>query len=69
MKTFDWHADPIALETVILDNYRGTQNVRRFFVTQCGADFRLDRSFMAWMKSAQGKTMREAVAEWKRRRI
>ncbi|WP_044564178.1 DUF6434 domain-containing protein [Azospirillum sp. B4] len=64
---FDWHADPISRDTPIDGTYRGTQNVRRFFRRECGDHFRFDRPFMAWMKSAVGRTMGEAADEWRRR--
>ncbi len=64
---FDWHSGDIDRATVITESYRGTQNVRRFFRTECGDRFRFDRSFMAWMKGAAGKTMGEAADEWRRR--
>jgi hypothetical protein len=64
---FDWHADHIEPATPITPDYRGTQNVRRFFKAHCGEHFRFDRDFMAWMKAASGKTMGDAVAEWWRR--
>jgi len=63
----DWHSDPIANTTLIDENYRNTQNVRRFFKAAIGDHFKFDRSFMAWMKAHAGSTMAEAVAEWRRR--
>jgi hypothetical protein len=50
VKGFDWHSDPITSNTLITRSYRNTQNVRRFFLSQCGAHFKFDRSFMAWLK-------------------
>jgi len=50
----------------ITTTYRNTQNVRRFFRKECGDHFKFDRAFMAWMKSADGKTMGDAVKEWLR---
>ena len=67
MKAFDWHSDTIRRTTPITASYRNTQNVRRFFKTQCGAHFRFDRPFMGWLKAATGKTMGDAVDEWQRR--
>ncbi|MCY0094062.1 DUF6434 domain-containing protein [Hoeflea ulvae] len=63
----DWHSDPITNETLIDADYRNTQNVRRFFKAAIGDHFKFDRPFMAWMKSHQGATMQDAVAEWQRR--
>jgi Domain of unknown function (DUF6434) len=65
---FDWHSHEITRRTPVAPSYRNTQNVRRYFVSQCGGDFRFDRSFMAWMKNATGKTMGDAADEWLRRR-
>jgi hypothetical protein len=64
---FDWHRGEITHATVITKSYRNTQKVRRFFKAECGDDFKFNRSFMAWMKSAAGETMGDAVAEWRRR--
>ncbi len=67
MKSFDWHADPISRSTVIAKSYRNTQNVRRFFIKECGAAFKFDRPFMAWLKDGVEKTMGDAADEWLRR--
>ena len=67
MNKFDWHSDQIRSTTPITPSYRNTQNARRFFKSQCGADFKFDRSFMAWLKDGAAKTMGDAVKEWKRR--
>ena len=64
MTAFDWHAGPITPQTLIDANYRNTQSVRRFFKRMCGEHFKFDRAFMAWMKTAVGKTMGDAVKEW-----
>jgi hypothetical protein len=65
---FDWHADMITRATHVTRSYRNTQNVRRFLRSQCGAQFRFDRSFMAWIKDGTGKTMGDVADEWLRRR-
>jgi hypothetical protein len=65
--SFDWHGAPLSLETRITDDYRNTQNVRRFFKAQLGDDFRFTVEFMRWMKNSAGKTLKSAVTEWKRR--
>lgn len=64
---FDWHAGPITRETRVDKHYRNTQNVRRFMVDQCGADFKFDRGFMAWIKSGAPACMGDVVDEWGRR--
>ena len=68
MPIFDWHSSKITRRTPITADYRNTQNVRRFFRAQCGDAFKFDRSFMAWMKGASGKTMGDAAEEWLRRK-
>jgi len=65
---FDWHSEPLSLDTVITNSYKSTQNVRRFFRQHCGDDFHFDVLFMAFMKTSSGITLGEAVAEWKRRK-
>ncbi|HVH79424.1 MAG TPA: DUF6434 domain-containing protein [Stellaceae bacterium] len=67
MAIFDWHAIAITRETPITRSYRNTQNARRFFRAQCGADFKFDRPFMAWLKDGSPKTMGDAADEWLRR--
>ena len=67
MAEFDWHGGVITSQTRINDSYRNTQNVRRYFRSACGEHFKFDRDFMAWMKSAEGKTMGAAAKEWLRR--
>lgn len=61
---FDWHADPISRATQIDGNYKNTQNVRRFLTQACGASFKFNRPFMAWMQSGVPKTMGEVADEW-----
>jgi len=63
---FDWHAGPITRQTPVTASYRNTQNVRRFLRSQCGQDFRFDRSFMAWIGDGRPKTMGEVADEWLR---
>jgi hypothetical protein len=65
---FDWHGGQISRKTPITASYRNTQNVRRFFRSQCGPDFKFDRPFMAWLKDGKRKTMGDAVDEWRRRK-
>ncbi|MER1077357.1 DUF6434 domain-containing protein [Pseudomonas aeruginosa] len=58
---FDRHADTLTRD------YRNTQDVRRFLVGLCGADFRLDRAFMAWIGDGAAKSLGEVADEWRRR--
>ncbi|MEN0108187.1 MAG: DUF6434 domain-containing protein [Pseudomonas sp.] len=64
---FDWHSDPITPATPVDKHYRTTQNVRRFLAAQCGAEVKLDREFMAWIRSGVPQTMGEVASEWSRR--
>ena len=65
---FDWHGGNITRATLVNDNYRNTQNVRRFLTTECGADFKFDRDFMAWVTNGTPKSMGDVADEWCRRR-
>ncbi len=67
MQGFDWHSGEIDLSTPIDRDYKNTQNVRRFFIENCGPGFKFDRDFMAYLKSGDAKTMAHAVDEWQRR--
>ena len=66
-KQFDWHADRITRTTPVTSTYRNTQNVRRFLQSQCGASFRFNRRFMAWIKDGAEKTIGDVANEWLRR--
>ena len=57
---FDWHSAALTPETVITDSYRNSQNVRRFFKSQLGDDFKFNIPFMAWMKENVGATLADA---------
>lgn len=61
----DWHSAPLTPDTRITPSYRNTQNVRRFFKAQLGDDFKFNRPFMAWLKTADGKTLRDAVRAYR----
>lgn len=58
---FDWHSETLTPETVITDNYRNSQNVRRFFKAHVGEHFKFNIAGMAWMKANVGKTLADAV--------
>jgi Domain of unknown function (DUF6434) len=66
-RPFDWHYSTLSSHTIIAPDYRNTQNVRRFFVGEIGEAFKFDRAFMAWMLDNTGKTLGDAVDEWRRR--
>ena len=67
MVDFDCHGAKITRATPVTSSYRNTQNVRRFLVAQCGAAFKFDRPFMAWIKDGKPKTMGDVADEWTRR--
>lgn len=64
---FDWHGGAILRATEIDSNYRNTQNVRRFLASQCGTDFKFDRTLMAWIRNGNAKNMGDVIEEWMRR--
>ena len=66
MKT-DWHGSSLGRTTVVDNNYKNTQNVRRFMIDECGPNFKFDREFMAWIKNDIPKNLGDVVDEWKRR--
>ncbi len=68
IEDIDWHSRTITRSTLVDKHYRNTQNVRRFLVRECGAEFKFDRDFMAWIKNGATKTMGEVADEWLRRR-
>ncbi len=61
---FDWSTEKLTIRTEITDNYRNTKNVREFFKSQVGDKFKFNVKFMDWMKTAQGKTLGDAVEQW-----
>jgi len=63
---FDWNNAEINLDTEITDNYKSSENVRMFMKREIGSHFHFNTAFMEWTKQNIGKTMREAIAEWKR---
>lgn len=65
--SFDWHSDVITRSTEVSRHYKNTQNVRRFMLEHCGAAFKFDRDFMAWIRNSTPKTMGDVVEEWKQR--
>ena len=62
---FDWHKENLTLETIIDSNYKNTQNVRRFFKSNLGEDFTFSRDFMQWLKSNTGKSLEDAINQYK----
>ncbi len=61
---FDWSTEKLSINTKITDNYSNTKNVREFFKSQIGDKFKFNMKFMDWMKTAEGKTLGDAVEQW-----
>ncbi len=65
---FDWHCAALDPSTLITDNYKNTQNVRRFFRSQTDLNFKFNIAFMEWMKANTGKTLADAVTAYRAQR-
>lgn len=63
----DWHSHVLTRDTPLDDDYRNTQNVRRFLRAECGERFVFDRAFMAWVKHTRPLTLGAIADEWLRR--
>ncbi len=63
---FDWNHEVLTLETKITDNYKNSENVRKFLSDRIGKHFRFNVPFMKWTRQNCGKTLRDAIAEWNR---
>ncbi len=63
---FDWANEVLTKNTVITDSYKNGENVRNFFIQEIGSHFRFNVIFMKWMKENIGKTLDDAIIEWKR---
>ncbi len=66
-KEINWHSDKLTVDTVITNNFKTTQNVRRLFKNEIGGEVRFSREFMEWMHQAIGKTLSHAIEEFKKR--
>lgn len=69
LSKFDWHGGGLTKDTIITDDYKNSQNVRRFFVAALGSEFKFDIKFMAWLKSNSGKTLGDACLEYQNMKI
>jgi len=63
---FDWKNSDLNLNTVLTDNYTNTENVRAFMTFHIGPHFRFNTGFMNWAKTNAGKSLNDAIDEWKR---
>lgn len=57
----DWHSALFTRSTAIDKNYKNTQNVSRFMMSQCGENFRFDREFIAWIRDETSKNLGDVV--------
>lgn len=55
----DWHGAKLSPETVITDDFRLTQNVRRFFHEIAGSEVHFTRKQMQELKNSTGTTLGE----------
>jgi hypothetical protein len=62
---FVWSKSQLTLNTVITDSYTNGPNTRKFFKEHCGDKFHFSIPFMDFMKNNCGKTLQDAVNEWK----
>jgi hypothetical protein len=56
----------LELNTIITDSYTNGPNTRQFFKEHCGERFHFSIPFMDFMKNNCGKTLQDAINEWKR---
>jgi hypothetical protein len=63
--TFNWKTEELTLNTVITDNYKNSENVRSFFEANIGRGFKFNIQFMSWMKYNVGKTLGDALNQYK----
>lgn len=61
---FDWHAAELTRSTIITDNYKNSQNVRRFFKAEVDPNFKFSIAFMEWIKTNVGKTLGDACTAY-----
>lgn len=69
LNKIDWHSAALTKDTILTDDYKNSQNVRRFFVAALGSDFKFNIKFIAWLKGNSGKTLGDACLEYERVRI
>lgn len=63
---FKWETEKLTRETIITDNYKNGENVRRFFAREIGSHFKFNVVFMKWIKENIGKNLDDAITEWYR---
>ncbi|MEL7250873.1 MAG: DUF6434 domain-containing protein [Bacteroidota bacterium] len=63
---FNWAKSKLSLETIITDNVSFGPNFRNFMKSQIGDKFSCHSDFMDWVKSNDGKSLKDAIKEWNR---
>lgn len=63
---FDWNKETLTTKTIITDNYKNSENVRKFFACNIGTHFKFNVMFLKWMQQNIGKTLKDAIDEWNR---
>jgi hypothetical protein len=63
---FIWSKSKLEINTIITDSYTNGPNTRKFFKEHCGDRFHFSIPFMDFMKNNCGKTLQDAINEWKR---
>lgn len=66
LSNFDWKNSELHLNTKLTDNYKNSENVRAFMTLQIGPHFKFNTEFMNWTKANAGKSLADAINEWKR---
>lgn len=62
---FDWKHAPLTPTTIITDNYKNTQNVRAFFQSELGSQFKFNIAFMEWMRANIGLTLADVCQAYR----
>lgn len=65
LSRFDWNNEKLTLKTLITDNYKNNENVRKFFIMHIGDNFRFNVEFMNWIKQNHGKSLADAIIRWR----
>lgn len=63
--SFNWKSNTLTINTIITENYNNSENVRTFFTDTIGKNFKFNVQFMNWMKNNTGKTLDDAIHQYK----
>nr|WP_299000095.1 DUF6434 domain-containing protein [uncultured Allomuricauda sp.] len=61
---FNWSKSKLTKDTRITDNVSFGPNFRNFMANHIGGKFRCHGDFMDWVKSNEGKTLKDAIQQW-----